>query len=243
MENNTDDVVGEKRKRGRPLKSEKTRKQAGRHRKTSNHKAKLIANARKHNTRNMEANEAKKRRSERIFEVKMTENPQFWTSYPCPERQGHHLSQDQIDIAIRVVYKMREANEPAVMERACSFLSIGKEKLYELWNDFMETGEVPHSLRGRKRQVRMKLVSLEWMRPIQEEMERIRLEENRAVEAPDILKWLKEKHDITITMNQLRYRLDKMGFVFSKGGKLVMGDIGEEDDGVVDGFAEADIGE
>jgi hypothetical protein len=115
---------------------------------------------------------------------------------------------------------MRKANEPAVMERACSFLGIGKEKLYELWNDFIETGEVPHSLRGRKRQVRMKLVSLEWMRPIQEEMERIRLEENRAVEAPDILKWLKEKHDITITGYQLRYRLDKMGFVFSKGGKL-----------------------
>jgi hypothetical protein len=30
----------------------------------------------------------------------------------------------------------------------------------------------------------MKLVSMEWMKPIQEEMERIRLEENRAVEAP-----------------------------------------------------------
>jgi len=115
---------------------------------------------------------------------------------------------------------MREENEPAVMERASSFLGIGEEKLNELWNDFMETGEVPHSLRGRKRQVRMKLVSLEWMRPIQIEMERIRLEENRVVEVPDILKWLKEKHDITITMNQMIYRCDKMGFVFSKGGKL-----------------------
>ena len=66
----------------------------------------------------------------RIFDVNKTENPQFWTSYPCPERQGHHLSQDQIDMAMRVVYKMNEAKEPAVMERASSFLGIGISKLY-----------------------------------------------------------------------------------------------------------------
>ena len=88
-------------------------------------KAKQLQRANQADPRHKKAKEAKKRCSERIFEVKKTENPQFWTSYPCPERQGHHLSQDQIDIAIRVVYKMREANEPAVMERACSFLGIG----------------------------------------------------------------------------------------------------------------------
>jgi transposase len=220
MENNKDDEVGEKRKRGRPPNSEKVRKRAGRHRRMSATKAKQLQRAHQANCRHEKANEAKKRRSERIFDVKKNENPQFWKSYSCPERQGHHLSQDQIDMAMRVVYKMNEAKEPAVMERASSFLGIGISKLYELWRKFVETGEVPHSLRGRKRQVRIKLVSMEWMKPIQEEMERIRLEENRAVEAPDILKWLKEKYDITITMSQLRYRLDKMGFVFSKAGKL-----------------------
>jgi hypothetical protein len=158
---------GGKRRRGKPKKSSKAR----------------IKNLKKACAINSKY-QGLKRRSERIFDVKKTENPQFWTSYPCPERQGHHLSQDQIDMAMRVVYKMNEAKEPAVMDRASSLLGIGVRKLYELWRQFVATGEVPHSLRGRKRQVRMKLVSMEWMKPIQEEMERIRLEENRAVEAP-----------------------------------------------------------
>jgi hypothetical protein len=112
MENSLDEDVGQKRKRGRPLNSAMGKNKGGGRRKTPKHKAKLISNAQKYNPRHEEANEAKKRRSERIFEVKKTENPQFWTSYPCPERQGHHLSQDQIDMAIRVVYKMREGNLP-----------------------------------------------------------------------------------------------------------------------------------
>ena len=222
MEINSPDCSSEMagtRKRGRPAGSDR---KVGRRPITSKSQAKRLQKAIRANPRHEEANEAKKRRSERILEVKKTENPLFWTSYPCPERQGQNLSQDQIDTAVRLIYKMREEGQPEVMERASNYLDIGVQTLYNLWRNFLKTGVVPHSLRGQKRKVRMKLVSMEWVRPIQEEMERIRLEEGRAVEVPDILKWLQDTHEITISACQLRYRLSKMGFVFSKGQKLTL---------------------
>jgi len=222
MENSLDNDVGEKRKRGRPPNLEKGKNKGGGRRRMSAIKAKQLQRANQANPRHKKAKEAKKRCSERIFELKKTENRQFWNSYPCPERQGQNLSQDQIDTAIRLIYKMREEGQAEVMERASSYLDISDKTLYILWRTFLKTGVVPHSLRGQKRKIRMKLVSTEWVRPIQEEMERIRLQEGRAVEVPDILKWLQDTHEITISACQLRYRLSKMGFVFSKGQKLTL---------------------
>jgi transposase len=117
---------------------------------------------------------------------------------------------------------MKEEGQANVVERASNYLDIGVQTMYKLWRSYIKSGVVPHSLQGQKKKVRMKLVSTEWMRPIQEEMERIRLKEGRAVEVPDILKWLQETHGLTITDRQLHYRLGKMGFVFSKGGKLTL---------------------
>ena len=162
-------------------------------------KASQLNRANKANPRHEKAKEAKRRRSDRIYEEKKADDSQFFTSHPCPERQGHNLSQDQIDTAIRLVYTMKEEKETQVIQRASRYLDIGVKTLYNLWRNFLKTGVVPHSLRGQKRKVMMKLVSMEWMRPIQEEMERIRLKVGRAVEMPDIIKWLQETHDITIS--------------------------------------------
>jgi hypothetical protein len=74
MENNLDDQVGEKRKRGRPPKSQKGVNKGGRPHRMSPTKANQLKRAYQANSRHKEANEAKKRRSERIFDVKKTEN-------------------------------------------------------------------------------------------------------------------------------------------------------------------------
>ena len=117
---------------------------------------------------------------------------------------------------------MKEEGQPQVIQRASNYLDISDKTLYSIWSEYMKTGQVPHSLQGQKRKVRMRLVSTEWMRPIQEEMERIRLKEGRAVEVPDILKWLQETHDTTVTGRQLNCRLGRVGLVLSKGGKLTL---------------------
>jgi hypothetical protein len=246
MENSLDEEVGQKRKRGRPLNSAMGKNKGGGRRKTPKHKAKLIANAREHNTRNMKANEAKKRRSERIFELKKTETPQFWKSYPCPERQGQNLSQDQIDTAIRLIYKMREEGQPEVMERASNYLDISDKTLYILWRSYLKTGVVPHSLRGQKRKVRMKLVSIEWVRPIQEEMEYGSAEfvsEHLIKDALEFeVKYKTEGYigDV-VPRSWDDYILSEDAELFEDFDDGVNVDIDEEDAGVEDGFAMANV--
>ena len=117
---------------------------------------------------------------------------------------------------------MKDRNEDDVFNKASKNLDISTKKLYELWRDFLKYGKVPHSLRGRKRAVRMKLVSMEWCEPIREAIEKMRLENKKLVELPDIQKWLLNTHEISIGRSRLRYRLSKMGFIFSKTHRLTM---------------------
>jgi hypothetical protein len=86
----------------------------------------------------------------------------------------------------------------------------------------MRTEKIPPTSVGKIRAIRMKFVGMEWADPLRELIESIRLKEQRAVDLPDIQKWLLEKHNISIGRSRLRYRLNKMGFIFSKTHKLTM---------------------
>ena len=218
MEINSDFQTPDNKKRGRPRNDSGGTKKAGRPSKMSKKKAKQFAKAVSNNPKNS----GLERSSDRLYLQKKSENPELWKSIPCPTRRGHELSQDQIDCAIRTIYVMKEDNESDVFEKVSRYLDIGTKTLYKLWRDFVRHGKVPNSFRGTKRAVRMKLVSMEWFEPIREEIERLRLKEKRAVELPDIQKWLLEMHDIAISRSRLRYRLFKMGFIFSKTHKLTM---------------------
>ena len=179
-------------------------KKVGRKKKLSKSKSKSMKKANKANPRH----QPEIRTSKRLHEVKIAENPDFWKDIEPPSRQGHVLSQDQIDAAVRTIYMMKLANENLyIFERASKYLDISDKTLHSLWNDNIRRGKVPITRRTVKRAVRMKLVGLEWFEPIREYIENVRLHEQRCVELPDIQKFLCEKHDISIGRSRLRYRM------------------------------------
>ena len=187
----------------------------GRKKKSKDPKVMRMKYARKFNPNNR----VEVRSSPRLPSV---ESPGDWQSIPCPSRQGHELSQDQIDNAIRAIYVLKGKGQLDVMSKVSELLDIHSNTLYTLWAEFKQTGMVPKSSRSRKRAVRMKLVGMEWCEPIRVEVERIRLVHRRAVEIPDIQRWLLDQHGISIGRDRLRYRMLKMGFIFSKTKKLTM---------------------
>jgi hypothetical protein len=165
---------------------------------------------------------SRKRRSDRIKIVEKKENPDSWKELLPPPREGHILSQDQINTAIRTISELKSRGVADVMNIASKCLDISVDSLYKYWNEFISQKEVPTSFLGKGSVVRMKFVGLEWFEAIRAEVERIRLVEKRAVEIPDIQKWLLDKHHITISRTKLRHRLIKFGFKFSKLHKLVL---------------------
>ena len=70
MENSLKEEVVQSRKLGRPPNSQKGKNKGGGRRRMSPTKAKQLKRANQANPRHEKANEAKKRRSERIFDVK-----------------------------------------------------------------------------------------------------------------------------------------------------------------------------
>ena len=138
-----------------------------------------------------------------------------------PERGGRLLSQDQIYAAVRSIYKMKECGDEDVFSRVSDMHGIGISKLYELWNEYVRTEKMPEPAPSRRMSC-MELVGMEWFETIRAEVERMRLENRKAVEVPDIQKFLVESHGISIGRVRLCYRLHKMGFMFGKTKKLVM---------------------
>jgi len=162
------------------------------------------------------------RRSTREIAVEKRESPGDWQSIPIVRRQGHELSQDQIDSAIRALQIMKHEGQLDVVSKVSKLLDIHPNTLYTLWAEFKRTKVVPKSSRSNKRAVRMKFVGMKFFELIRIEVERMRLVHKRCVELPDIQRWLLDKHGISIGRDRLRFRMRKMGFMFSKTKKLTM---------------------
>jgi hypothetical protein len=128
-------------------------------------------------------------------------------AFSKPTRNGHALSQDQIGAARRLIYTLKEKNVKDLFKLASEGLDIHVNTLYKIRGNFSKEGKVLCSFKGRTRRVRMKFVAMEWFEPIRLEAERIRLIEKRAIELPDIQKWLLDEHNITIGRSRLRYRV------------------------------------
>jgi hypothetical protein len=109
--------------------------------KISEGKAKRIAKACKANRRH----QPELRRLERQFSEKKSENPDFWKELPEPTRNGHVLSQDQIDAAIRMIYTLKEKNTKDVFNLVSEGLDIHVNTLYKIWENFIKEGKVPCS--------------------------------------------------------------------------------------------------
>ena len=133
------------------------------------------------------------------------EDPGLWKSIALPERRGRILSEDQIYAAVRSIYKMKQRGEEDIFSRLSDMHGIGLRKLYELWNEYLRTEKMPEPAPSR-RMSRMELVGMEWFEIIRVEVERIRVEDRKAVEIPDIQKFLVETHGISIGRGRLAYR-------------------------------------
>ena len=159
-----------------------SKKMTGGRPKKSKGKAKRIAKACKANRRH----QPELRRLERQFSEKKSENPDFWKELPKPTRNGHVLSQDQIDAAIRMIYTLKEKNTKVVFNLVSEGLDIHVSTHYKIRGNFIKEGKVPCLFKGRTRAVRIKFVAMEWFEPMRIEAERIRLIEKRIVELLDI---------------------------------------------------------
>ena len=96
-----------------------------------------------------------------------------------------------------------------IFNKASKYLDIHSNTLYALWSEYLRKKRVPISYKIQKRMVRMKFVGMEWCDAIRVFVESVRIKEQRCVEIPDIQKFLRDKHDISIGRSRLRYRMKK----------------------------------
>jgi hypothetical protein len=106
----------------------------GRPNKRSKSKANPLKIANKSNSKH----QLKARRSNRQFSLKKVENPDFWKTLPKPPHNGHEISQDQIDSAIRIIYTLKEKNMKDVFKLVSEGLDIHVNTLYKIWRDFIK---------------------------------------------------------------------------------------------------------
>ena len=141
----------------------------------------------------------------------------------APRRRGV-LRQDEIDMCIRVItsliYESRDLTNTIKtsnpLKRASAYTGISESKLREIWDQWSQTGRVTTAKKERNRE---SLISKEWFMPLRMVIRKIKIVTGKAVEVPDLVKWFKEVHGMTVTRYQVIYRLRKLGFSFGKTHK------------------------
>jgi hypothetical protein len=91
-----------------------------------------------------------------------------------------------MNAAVRTTYTLKEKNVEEGFKLAFECLDIYVNMLYKIWGKIIIKGEIPCSVKGRTRAVRIKFVAMEWFKPIRKETKCVRLIAKRSVELLDI---------------------------------------------------------
>lgn len=113
-----------------------------------------------------------------------------------------------------------------VFGRASNYLDIGTTKLRQFWDKWLlvRGNALPPSHIGVKRKEQMIVLSSKCSGTIRKIIFDLRImsKNGHPVEMPDVLKVLRDEHNIFVSKSQLRYRMHKMGFPFGKVKKYCL---------------------
>lgn len=137
------------------------------------------------------------------------------TPPPPPANDGKRLTDDHIEVILRVIHRMMDEAPPrgasAAMEEAAKLCGIGVTTAKTLWAEYkdLDGRELPRATTGEHSESRRRegRVTRADYGPLRAEVRRLRLESGHAVEIPDIVKWFAEKRDKIVTRFNVRYAM------------------------------------
>ena len=142
---------------------------------------------------------------------------------PRASTSSRMITTEEIRIALRLIVSYKEDGEPDVFGRVEKITEIGQTKLYEIWREFCsrDGDKLPKSFIGAPRIERPSTVIKLFSGDIRKFVLDRKLDEGKAVEIPDVMKFLKDTFNFEVERSTMQRAMKKMGFLYGKKTKLM----------------------